>query len=163
MFLIFKGPKPEECKLREFFCKNDNNAGECIDVDKVCDGTEDCKDGSDEDGAKCLSDLKVRLSEGPRGIIEVRYNGIWGTVCNKEFGQNEADVFCKMRGSHKGASDYRKRIGKELNDRTYPIWIQFTKANTCNGDEKSILDCYAYPWKHEIQCDHSEDIYLQCR
>ena len=60
---------------------------------------------------KCDSALEVRLARYMReddykeaiisnnsGIIEVRHNGVWGTVCNEEFGQNEADVFCKMLG-----------------------------------------------------------------
>jgi len=43
----------------------------------------------------------VRLVGGktPReGRLEVSYNGLWGTVCDDDFGRNDASVICDMLG-----------------------------------------------------------------
>jgi hypothetical protein len=34
-------------------------------------------------------------SENGKGRLEVYYDGKWGTVCNKAFGDVEADVACR--------------------------------------------------------------------
>ena len=56
-----------------------------------------CKDKSDESPEKCNSKTNVRLTQpgGLEGLLEVKHNGVWGTVCAGYFGQNEADVFCR--------------------------------------------------------------------
>ena len=43
-------------------------------------------------------DFDMRLSEGDHGILEIRINGVWGTVCRDHFGQAEAHVVCKSLG-----------------------------------------------------------------
>ena len=48
-----------------------------------------------------ISDLDVRLVNGPsdaEGRVEIRYNDIWGTICNDNFDDNDALVLCKMLG-----------------------------------------------------------------
>ena len=32
------------------------------------------------------------------GRLEIKYNGVWGTVCNYGFDQNDAKVACYMLG-----------------------------------------------------------------
>ncbi len=44
---------------------------------------------------------QVRLADGESltsGRVEVRHNGVWGTVCDDHFGAEEARVVCRMMG-----------------------------------------------------------------
>lgn len=41
------------------------------------------------------SPLEIRLADGPdkmSGRVEVRHNGIWGTICDDSFSENDARV-----------------------------------------------------------------------
>lgn len=45
--------------------------------------------------------VQIRLMNGEavsEGRLEIRVHGIWGTVCDKSFGVNEAGVFCRSLG-----------------------------------------------------------------
>lgn len=102
---------PEEvvgvvCKLPVMKCLPNywlcENSAECIPIGFLCDGVGDCADAADEDLARCNAQVAYRLNS-PDGIetegrIEVRYMGIWGTVCDDDFGQTEAEVFCASLG-----------------------------------------------------------------
>ena len=42
------------------------------------------------------------------GIIQIRYNGQWGNICDDvQYDQNEADVICHQLG-YTGASSYSR-------------------------------------------------------
>lgn len=48
--------------------------------------------------------LQARLVNGTatnNGRLEVFYNGTWSTVCDDSFGNNEAQVACRMLGFQK--------------------------------------------------------------
>eukprot|EP00092_Neocalanus_flemingeri_P035176 GFUD01038280.1.p1 GENE.GFUD01038280.1~~GFUD01038280.1.p1 ORF type:complete len:1087 (+),score=284.35 GFUD01038280.1:432-3692(+) len=154
------------CEDAEFHCKS----GECIGIDNLCDGIPNqCKDGSDELPLYCNSQTQVRLTPpgGSSGLLEVRHKGVWGTVCEDNFGQHEADVFCKMLGFEKagiGEDGWRMVDSITNRDGSWPIWINLKEENTCAGSESSIKDCHdSSLWNHDYTCRHREDIFLTCQ
>ena len=64
-----------DCESYEFQC----TSGECIDINRLCDGTPQCRDGSDEDATRrCGQTTQARLVQkdkyGPHsGVLEVTY------------------------------------------------------------------------------------------
>ena len=160
-----------ECKETETVCEDTEfhcNSGECIGIDNLCDGIPNqCKDGSDENTLYCNSPPQVRLSphDGHSGLLEVRHKGVWGTVCEDNFGQNEADVFCKMLGYERAEEGgWREVDSITSRDGSWPVWINFKKENSCDGNESSITECHdSSLWNHDYTCRHIEDIHLTCK
>lgn len=60
----------------------------------------DCTDGTDESSMHCDAKIEYRLMDGTEleGRLEVKYRGVWGTVCDDDFGAKEAQVFCNSLG-----------------------------------------------------------------
>lgn len=48
----------------------------------------------------CNATIEYRLMDGTdlEGRVEVKYRGVWGTVCDDDFGNKEAAVFCNSLG-----------------------------------------------------------------
>ncbi len=70
-------------------------------MDFVCDGSPDCVYGSDEESHQCELPVQARLVEGNNataGRLEVRHKGVWGTICDDNFGPEEGRVACRMLG-----------------------------------------------------------------
>lgn len=90
----------KQCPAGHWLCETSD---ECLPLTFLCDGVRDCTDSSDEDERRCAMPNEFRLSGEPagetvEGRIEVRIKGVWGTVCDDEFGETEALVFCKSIG-----------------------------------------------------------------
>lgn len=57
--------------------------------------------------------MNVRLVPGrSRGRVEVKYNGVWGTVCDDSFDTLEGKVICKMLGFQNVITTYTAGTGK---------------------------------------------------
>lgn len=87
------------CANETWMCANSE---ECVPMSFVCDGVVDCGDGSDE-GDRCSEPIQYRLESDNmygemEGRVEVSYQGIWGTVCDDDFGLIEATVLCHSLG-----------------------------------------------------------------
>lgn len=47
-----------------------------------------------------------------RGRAEVYFNGAWGTICDDDWDNTDATVFCRMLGYSKGIALYRVGAGE---------------------------------------------------
>ena len=91
-------------------------------------------------------------NESDRGRVEVLANGQWGTVCDDEFDDADAQVICRILGYNEGVA----RIWSHFGQGSGPIWIDHLR---CNGSESDLNDC---GFKSEHNCFHEEDAGVIC-
>jgi len=118
-------------------------------------GSHDCQHSQDVS----VSCITVRLVGGPsprEGRLEVRYNGIWGTVCSDYFDDTDASVVCYMLG-YGGTGRY---IGNRYGAGSGPIWLDNVR---CYSDRsyRSITDCSHNGWGRH-NCNHTKDVSILC-
>lgn len=135
----------EDCA--HFKCGN-----QCLLKKKICDGVEDCDDGSDESGCdeKLYPDsIDIRLAGEDNtllaeyeGRIEVSVDGgDFGLVCDIGWDKTEADVACRQLGFSNGALAalhglFFRRVSK-------PYHLIAVK---CQGNESSLAECKHNGW-----------------
>ena len=108
----------------------------------------------------CQQPFEVRLVDGQNetlGRLEVRNKGVWGTVCDDGFDQEDAEVVCKMLG-------FEGRVPKVHQEAAFgegegPIWIRNIH---CKGTENSLKECKSPEWKPDWVCKHTEDVAIDC-
>lgn len=44
------------------------------------------------------SGIRLKGGDGNSGRVEIGFLGLWGTVCDDEFGVDDAKVVCRMLG-----------------------------------------------------------------
>ena len=100
------------------------------------------------------------------------HKGIWGTVCQDYFGEEEAKVVCRMLGFPPARRNIRGQLG--INAKVYnnltdyhdtgPIWINLDKEeHECSGDESHLEQCKpSNLWEHDYTCNHTEDVAVTC-
>ncbi|XP_054848842.1 deleted in malignant brain tumors 1 protein-like isoform X2 [Eublepharis macularius] len=100
----------------------------------------------------------IRLVYGLRhcsGRVEVFHNGTWGTVCDDDWGIEDARVVCWQLGCPFAISaPHRAHFGRG----TGPIWLDDVK---CKGTESTLSQCPAKPWG-EHKCNDGEDASVIC-
>ncbi|XP_049328322.1 neurotrypsin [Astyanax mexicanus] len=102
--------------------------------------------------------IPVRLSGGQsvyEGRVEVYHAGQWGTVCDDQWDDNDAEVVCRQLGLGGTARAWARAyfgsgVGRVLLDEV-----------SCTGNELSIEQCSKSPWG-EHNCDHTEDAGVSC-
>ncbi|XP_019630260.1 PREDICTED: scavenger receptor cysteine-rich domain superfamily protein-like [Branchiostoma belcheri] len=103
-------------------------------------------------------DHNIRLVGGNssnEGRVEVFHDGQWGTVCDDDWGLEEAHVVCRQLG-YPGATEARVRAA--FGQGSGQIWLNNVG---CDGSETTISDCGHGGWGLH-NCEHGEDAGAVC-
>ena len=99
-------------------------------------------------------DVRILDNDGKhsnRGRVEIRYNGIWGTVCAVGLGESSANVICKQLGyksgkflnpteNTKNAKNFCRNY-KGLNYCGVEVSQVLFSSLNCKGNEENIIEC----------------------
>ncbi|XP_039365574.1 deleted in malignant brain tumors 1 protein-like isoform X2 [Mauremys reevesii] len=153
------GVKSDPVLMTKVQCQGTEAAlGNCsyMDPGDLCQHDKDA-------GARCQEPFSLRLVDGPgncSGRLEVRYDGVWGTVCDDDWSETNAQVVCRELGC--GPT---KPLAPKLQDRprfgqgTGKIWLDDIR---CKGTEKTLQNCAHRFWGYH-NCTHQEDISVVCQ
>lgn len=107
-------------------------------------------------GVECYD---IRLTDGRsnmEGRVEVQYEGVWGTVCNKNWDKNDADVVCRTLGFDRAKP---KNCCPRFGEGTGPIVIDDAQ---CTGTEIGLSFCKVRGWGLSFGCTHAHDVGVAC-
>ncbi|XP_065110703.1 neurotrypsin [Paramisgurnus dabryanus] len=102
--------------------------------------------------------VPVRLAGGPsahEGRVEVYHAGQWGTVCDDQWDDNDAEVVCRQLGLGGIAKAW---VGAYFGPGSGRVLLDEV---SCTGNEFSIEQCPKPVWG-EHNCDHTEDAGVSC-
>ena len=106
-----------------------------------------------------LAPPEVRLVGGNNqyeGRLEIRWNGVWGTVCDDEFGNVDAAVVCRQLGF---SADNAIAFGNGyFGQGNGTIWLDDVQ---CVGTESYLYQCPAAELG-DHNCAHFEDVGIRC-
>nr|XP_034491742.1 deleted in malignant brain tumors 1 protein [Marmota flaviventris] len=114
--------------------------------------------GHHEDAGVICSDRALRLAGGRgrcEGRLEVRHEGVWGTVCDDHWNIRNARVVCRLLGCGRAlGAPGRGRFGPGIG----PILMDDVR---CTGHEDALERCAHAGWARH-NCRHSEDAGVFC-
>ena len=90
-----------------------------------------------------------------QGLLEIYYDGEWGTVCDTGFDMREASIVCRQLG-YKAVDTFTSVA--ERGDSDSKVWLSGLE---CDGTENSLADCNGSPWG-ETGCAHELDVSVNC-
>ena len=106
-----------------------------------------------------LQNFGVRLVNGPdksSGILQIYFNGVWGTVCQEGFTDAAAHVVCRQLGFEGG----RTPLFADFGFATGVVWLDDVN---CSGTEENLDQCAHAPWGvHNCLPVHMLDVNIQC-
>ncbi len=99
----------------------------------------------------------VRLVGGRNnyeGRVEILYNDEWGTICDDNWDQDDAQVVCRSLG----LSGRTPVLNAGFGHGSGPIWLDEV---ACGGLERSLMRCRHGGWGNN-NCFHGEDAGVRC-
>ena len=103
------------------------------------------------------ADIRLYHSTNERkGIVEIMYQGVWGTVCDNGWDDNDATVVCKQLGF---VSGIKRRIHRPSKANPKPVWLSQVK---CLGSEKKLSHCIHSGVGNVGSCSHAQDAGVKC-
>ncbi|KAG7999857.1 Neurotrypsin, partial [Nibea albiflora] len=137
---------------------NENSLLECRSRKFV---TSDCYHGN-EAGVVCAEPegvgIPLRLVGGLEdfeGRVEVYHNGRWGTICDDQWDDTDAEVVCRQLNLGGVAQAW---TWAHFGQGAGPIWLDGVQ---CTGNELSLEECPHNIWEQH-NCDHMEDAGVSC-
>ncbi|XP_035259237.1 scavenger receptor cysteine-rich type 1 protein M130-like [Anguilla anguilla] len=151
------GPGSGPIWMDEVSCRgSESTLKECVSLgwgEHYCDHRDDA-------GVICSAPApqKVRLVGGAdlcSGRVEVHHGSSWGTVCDADFDQQDAEVVCRELGCGvpqelRGAAAFGQGEGQ--------VWAEEIQ---CTGKESHIPFCPKAPSQNQ-HCSHGNDVGLVC-
>ena len=84
-----------------------------------------------------------------------------GTVCDDGFALVDANVACKDLGFRYAVSFHTATTTEQYHARSSAYEILLDNV-ACLGSETSLLSCASTRGVDQHNCDHTEDVWLQC-
>ncbi|XP_045154434.1 CD5 antigen-like [Echinops telfairi] len=108
---------------------------------------------------QCEGPFELRLEGGNHcaGRLEVLHRGLWGSVCDDDWGEKEDQVVCKQLGCGKPVSR-PSHAKKPFVPGAGQIWLDNVR---CTGNETSLEQCQHRFWGYH-DCTHKEDVAVIC-
>ncbi|XP_035856878.1 neurotrypsin isoform X3 [Sander lucioperca] len=102
--------------------------------------------------------LPIRLvggRSGSEGTVEVFHAGQWGSICDDQWDDSDAEVVCRQLGLSGVAKAWGQAHFGKGSDR---VWLDEVR---CTGNELTLEQCPKSAWG-EHNCLHSEDAGVSC-
>ena len=104
-----------------------------------------------------MADHDIRLvgnGNEQKGVVEIMYQGIWGTICDDGWDDIDATVVCRELGFLNGA----------VMEPLFPIsqgrvWLHEVE---CLGNESKLSQCSHNGVGSVGNCTHEQDAAVQC-
>ncbi|XP_056089433.1 deleted in malignant brain tumors 1 protein-like [Rhinichthys klamathensis goyatoka] len=109
-------------------------------------------------GAGVICQPPVLLKNGSdscSGRVEVRHNGIWGTVCDDGWDLSDAAVVCREMGC---GNVIEAKSGAYFGQGSGHVWMNKVR---CNGTESTLKDC-VLSGRVQQNCSHEKDAGVIC-